>query len=78
MRSRIGMALGPYWGSIVHAADIIMAISALGAVGGLSALLTTATPFIRDHCRDAMKWLHERAHGRHPRDDSDICKHGCC
>ena len=69
MRSRIGMALGPYWNSIAHAADIVAAMSALGAVGGLSALLTTATPYIRD----AMN----RLHGRHHRGGPDICKHGC-
>jgi hypothetical protein len=69
MRSRIGMTLGPYWGSIVHAVDIVAAISTLGAVGGLSALLAAATPYIRD----AMN----RLHGRHPRGGSEICKHGC-
>jgi hypothetical protein len=72
MRSRIGMALGPYLGSIAHAADIIAAASALGAVGGLSALLTTATPYIRDALN--------RLHGRLPRGQphgSEICKHGC-
>lgn len=69
MRSRIGMVLGPYWGSIAHAVDIIAAIGALGAVGGLSALLSTATPYIRD----AMN----RLHGQQPRGGSEICKHGC-
>jgi hypothetical protein len=68
MRSRIGMALGPYWGSIVHAVDIIAAISALGAIGGLSALLATATPYIRD----AMN----RLHGRQPRACQCDCDSG--
>jgi hypothetical protein len=53
MRARIGMALGPYWGSIMSTLDIIAAISALGAIGGLSALLHSATPY----ARHAMKWL---------------------
>jgi hypothetical protein len=69
MKARIGMALGPYWGSIVHAADIIAALGALGAIGGLSALLTTATPYIRDAVN--------RLHGRQPPGGSEICKHGC-
>jgi hypothetical protein len=53
MRARIGMALGPYWGSIISTLDVIVAISALGAIGGLSALLHAATPY----ARHAMKWL---------------------
>jgi hypothetical protein len=73
MKARIGMALGPYWGSIVHAADIIAALSALGAIGGLSALLTTATPYIRD----AMNRLRGRQPRGQPRVGSEICKHGC-
>jgi len=56
MRARIGMVLGPYWGSIVNTLDVIAAISALGAIGGLSALLHAATPY----ARHAMKWRKNR------------------
>jgi hypothetical protein len=52
MRTRIGMALGPYWGSIIGTLDVIAAISALGAIGGLSALLHAAAPY----ARHAMRW----------------------
>ena len=56
MRARIGMALGPYWGSIVGTLDVIAAISALGAIGGLSALLHAAAPY----ARHAMRWRKNR------------------
>jgi len=51
MRERIGMVLSPYWGSIVGTLDVIAAISALGAIGGVSALLRAATPYARHAMR---------------------------
>jgi hypothetical protein len=47
MRARIGMALGLYWGGIVYAIDVIALISALGAIGGLPALLNALTKYGR-------------------------------
>ncbi len=47
MRARIGIALGQYWGGIVYAIDVIALISALGAIGGLPALLNTLTKYAR-------------------------------
>ena len=52
MRARIGMALGHYWGGIVYAIDVIALISALGAIGGLPALLNALTRY----ARVAMTW----------------------
>jgi hypothetical protein len=45
MRARIGIALGLYWGGIVYAIDVIALISALGAIGGLPALLNALTRY---------------------------------
>jgi len=71
MRARIGMVLGPYWGSIVTTLDVIAAISALGTIGGLSAALNAITPY----ARYGMKWLR----GRQPRAGAaQIYKHKCC
>jgi hypothetical protein len=53
MRQRIGIAMGPYRGGIVSAIDVIAMISALGAVGGLPAILKALTKYTR--C--AMRWL---------------------
>ena len=53
MRARIGMALGAYWGGIAYAIEAIALISALGAIGGLPALLNALTR----HARVAMRWL---------------------
>jgi hypothetical protein len=47
MRARIGMALGPYWGSIVDVIDVIAVISTLGAIGGLPPLLKALARFAR-------------------------------
>ena len=78
MRSRIGMALGPYWGGIVHAIDLIVAISVLGTLGGLSALLSMATPYVRHSVRWMKLRLQVRwSKGRPLRSGSEICKHGC-
>jgi hypothetical protein len=58
MRARIGMALGHYWGGIVYAIDVIALISALGAIGGLPALLNAVTRYARVAMRSrvAMRW----------------------
>jgi predicted acylesterase/phospholipase RssA len=53
MRVRIGTALGPYWGGIFYAIDIIAAIAALGAIGGLPVLLNALSRYTRA----ATKWL---------------------
>jgi len=45
MRARIGIALGTYWGGVVYTIDVIAAISALGAIGGLPALLHALTRY---------------------------------
>jgi hypothetical protein len=55
MRARIGMALGHYWGGIVYAIDVIALISALGAIGGLPALLNALTRYARITSR----WLQD-------------------
>jgi hypothetical protein len=53
MKARIGIAMGLYWGGIVQAIDVIAAISALGAIGGLPAILNALTKYMRI----AMRWL---------------------
>ena len=53
MRARIGIALGQYSGGIVYAIDVIAAISTLGAIGGLPALLNALTTYTRV----AIRWL---------------------
>ena len=53
MRARFGIALGQYSGGIVYAIDVIAAICALGAIGGLPALLNALTTYTRV----AMRWL---------------------
>jgi hypothetical protein len=52
MRARIGTAMGPYWGSVVQAMDVIATIGALGAIGGLPALLSAVTHYARRALRD--------------------------
>ena len=47
MKARIAIALSAYWGGIVYAIDVIALISALGAIGGLPALLNTLTKYAR-------------------------------
>jgi hypothetical protein len=56
MRARIGIALGTYWGGIAYAIDVIAMISALGAIGGLPALLNALTRY----ARVATRWLQRR------------------
>jgi hypothetical protein len=52
MKARIGTAMGPYWGSVVQAMDVIATIGALGAIGGLPALLSAVTHYARRALRD--------------------------
>jgi hypothetical protein len=47
MRARIGIALGLYWGGVAQAIDVIAAVSALGAIGGVPALLEALTRYGR-------------------------------
>jgi hypothetical protein len=53
MRARIGIALGLYWGGIVYLVDVIAAISALGLIGGLSALFGALARYSRLHSHSA-------------------------
>jgi hypothetical protein len=56
MRQRIEIAMGTYRGGIVYAINVIALISALGAVGGLPALLNALTTY----ARFAVRWLRGR------------------
>jgi hypothetical protein len=47
MRARIGIAMGVYWDGIVQFTDFISTVSALGAIGGLPALLNALTKYMR-------------------------------
>ena len=47
MKARIGIALGLYWGGVAQAIDVITAVSALGAVGGVPALIEALTRYGR-------------------------------
>jgi hypothetical protein len=47
MKARIATALGPYWGGIAHATEVLAGISALGAVGSVPALLNALTGYTR-------------------------------
>ncbi len=47
MRTRIEIGLGAYWGGIAYAMDVIAAITALGAIGGLPAVLNALTKYTR-------------------------------
>ena len=47
MRARIGIALGLYWSGIAQVMIVIASISALGAVGGLPALVGALTKYRR-------------------------------
>jgi predicted acylesterase/phospholipase RssA len=53
MRARIVLAMGTYWGGIAYALDVMGAISALGALGGMTALLNPLT----QSTRIAFHWL---------------------
>jgi hypothetical protein len=44
---RISTAVGPYWGGIVQAIDVIAAIGALGTLGGLPTLLNAVAKYTR-------------------------------
>jgi hypothetical protein len=45
VRTRIGIAASLYWYGIVQLIDVIALISALGAIGGLPALLNALTKY---------------------------------
>ena len=47
MRARVGIAMSLYWGGIVQLIDVIAMISALGAIGGLPALLNMLMKYAR-------------------------------
>ena len=47
MRARLGLAMNLYWDGIVQLIDVIAMISALGAIGGLPALLNALLKFSR-------------------------------
>jgi hypothetical protein len=47
MRARIGIAMDVYWDGIVQLTDVIATIGALGAIGGLPALLNALTKYTR-------------------------------
>lgn len=47
MRARISMGLGAYWSGVAYALDVIAAITALGAIGGLPAVLNALTQYTR-------------------------------
>jgi len=53
MRARIGIAMGTYWVGMVYAIDVIAMIAALGAIGGLPALLSALV----NYARFATRWL---------------------
>jgi hypothetical protein len=52
MRARIGIAVGLCLGRIAYAADVLAAISALGAIGGVPALLNV----LAKYARSALRW----------------------
>jgi hypothetical protein len=52
MRARIGIASGLYWSGIAQAMVVITAISTLGAIGGLPALLNA----LIKHTRISIRW----------------------
>jgi len=70
MRARIAIALGLSWGGIVQAIDVIAMISALGAIGGLPALLNALTKYTRF----AITWLA----GRQSRSATTSVGHALC
>jgi hypothetical protein len=45
--------MGTYWGGIVQAMDVVAMITAIGAIGGLPALLSVLTKYTRI----AARWL---------------------
>jgi predicted acylesterase/phospholipase RssA len=47
MKARIGIGLGQYWGGMAHAMDLIAAIGAFGAIGGLPALINAIAKYSR-------------------------------
>jgi hypothetical protein len=45
MKAKIGLGLSVYWGSVAQVIDVMAAISALGAIGGLPALLNALAKY---------------------------------
>jgi hypothetical protein len=70
MRARIGIALGLYWSGIAQAMVVIAAISALGAIGGLPALLDA----LIKHTRFSVGWLR----GLHSHTATTSARHALC
>ncbi len=45
MKARIGLGLSVYWGSVAQVIDVLAAISALGAIGGLPTLINALAKY---------------------------------
>jgi hypothetical protein len=58
MKSRLDNALGHYWGGIAQAVDVLAAVTALGAIGGLPVLVNVLTR----NTRLAVKWMRRMHH----------------
>jgi len=56
MRARIGIVMSTYWVGMVYAIDVIAMITALGAIGGLPALLSTLINYARFAVRRLQAW----------------------
>ena len=70
MRARIGIAMSFYWDGIVQLLDVIAMISALGAIGGLPALLNALTKY----ARSAVAWSMARPpHAAPPAGGHALC-----
>jgi hypothetical protein len=57
MKERIGTALGEHWSGIAQALDVVTQISAVGAIGGLPALVSVLTKSAR-FARGRLKNMH--------------------
>jgi len=67
MTARISGVIGRHWGGMVRLLDILYALAAFGALGGLPPLLN----MVAKYARDAMTSLH----GPPPRVDAACAKH---
>jgi hypothetical protein len=45
MKAKIGIGLSVYWGSVAQVIDVLAAISALGAIGGLPTLINALAKY---------------------------------